>query len=72
MTNASEAILTSSEAGARLSFSSVKIRQLCEKGAFPNAYRLGLGGHWRIPEADVEALMERMRPKVVRRPPAGL
>lgn len=39
------------------------IRRMCERRIFPNAERYGVGGHWRIPRADVEALRESTRPQ---------
>jgi len=60
-------LLTTRQAGELLGYSGEKIRQMCEQGAFAGATRDGYGGHWRIPEDDVESFKESARPKVRRR-----
>lgn len=59
--------LSTTAVGALLGYSHDKVRLMCEQGKFPNATRDGVGGHWRVPESDVEAFKQASRPKVVRR-----
>jgi excisionase family DNA binding protein len=54
--------LTTSEAAQRLGYSSASVRKLCEGGRLDGAFKL-LGGHWRVPEQAVEALIESSRPR---------
>lgn len=56
-------VWTTSEVGERLGYSEQTVRRMCEAGRFVGAYRNGLAGHWRIPDADIEAFLESMRPK---------
>lgn len=44
-----------------LGHSQATVRRLCEEGAFPGAYQLGVGGHWRIPQQDVQAFLDACR-----------
>lgn len=55
--------LTTGDVARRYGFDLVTIRRRCEKRLYPNAQRHGPGGHWRIPQSDVEALIEAMKPK---------
>lgn len=41
--------------------SQTRVRRLCEEGAFPGAYQITVGGHWRIPRQDVEAFLGARR-----------
>lgn len=58
--------LTTTEAAQLLGLTGRTVRRLCEIGRFPNATQPNRA-HWRIPRHDVEALIERTRPSVVRR-----
>ena len=62
-----EDTLTTREVARKLRASADTVRRMCEEGRFPGAHRLREGGRWRIPRADVEAFLERVRPVVVRR-----
>lgn len=54
------AMLTTGQAGLRLSFSRQHMRDLLEDGEFPNAWKTSdNGGAWRIPESDVEDYLAR-------------
>jgi excisionase family DNA binding protein len=67
MTDESTEFLTTGAAASQLGLHRDRVRELCEEGAFPNAIRVGPGGHWRIPESDIRALLMRNRPSVRRR-----
>lgn len=57
-------VWTTAQVAARIGgYSEQTIRRMCEAGRFPGAYRNGLAGHWRIPEAAIEAYRESLRPK---------
>jgi len=56
-------IWTTSAVAQRLGCDEREIRRMCERGLFDGAFRLGPGGHWRIPEAGIEKLLEASRPK---------
>jgi excisionase family DNA binding protein len=58
-----EVVHTSTEVASRLRYSDEHIRRLCEDGRFPDAYRTGVGAHWRIPESAVQAFFQETRPK---------
>jgi hypothetical protein len=70
-------MLTTTDVAGRLGFSEEHVRRLCEAGRFdgapasgvPGAFRLGLGCHWRIPQAAVDHFLASTRPKVSRRDP---
>lgn len=59
-------IYTTGEVARLLGYSGRRIRILCEKGRFPNAFRTHAAGHWRIPKTDIDALRASVRP-VIRR-----
>jgi hypothetical protein len=56
-------VLTTTKAAAQLGYGEVQVRNMCAKGAFPNAYRNGPSGQWRIPFSDVQAFREKSRPR---------
>jgi len=58
--------LSTTEAGKLIGMGREFVVELCEDGAFPNAWRKP-GSRWRIPRSDVEAYLERMRAMVQRR-----
>ncbi len=62
--------MTTRQVAARIGQSPMSVRRLLEAGTWPGAYQNGPGGHWRVPEDDVQAWLESMRPKVRRRRPA--
>jgi excisionase family DNA binding protein len=64
---ANRSVYTSSTAGHRLGYSDERIRQLCEAGRFPGAFRDGHAGHWRIPAESIDAFLESVKPKVRRK-----
>lgn len=57
-------LLTTSGAAKRLGYCADTVREMCENGRLPGAYRSGPGGHWRIPAEAVQALIESSRPRV--------
>ncbi len=63
--------VTTSKAGEMLSRTDRAVRALCESGRFPGAFRPFVGGHWRIPLADVEAMIEAGKARVIRRAKAA-
>jgi hypothetical protein len=74
MRNGSAAnLLSPADVGQRLGYSAERIRQMCEQGLLPGAYRpggaAGTGTHWKIPTEAVEAFLAASRPQVRR--PAG-
>lgn len=58
--------LTTGETAERLGYGTEAVREMCEQGQLPDAYRRP-GGHWRIPEQSVQRFQEAARPKVRRR-----
>lgn len=64
-------MLKTSQAAKKLQVSRDTVRRMCEEGLFPNAVRLRRSGFWKIPEADVEKLLEDSKPKVLRRKAAA-
>lgn len=55
-------ILTAVEAALRLGYGRMTVLRLCERGRLVGAYRAGIGCHWRIPLASVEAYRAGSRP----------
>ena len=53
-------MLTTSEVAARLAVSPKTVRRWVERGYLPNAVQPP-GGHVRIPESDVEAMLAKWR-----------
>lgn len=74
-----ETLLTTTDVAGKLGYSDDAVRRMCEQGQFdgdpkagvPGAFRAGLGSHWRIPLAAVEAFRARTRPRIVRRTPGA-
>jgi hypothetical protein len=74
-----DTMLTTTDVAGKLGYSDDAVRRMCEQGRFdgdpangvPGAYRAGLGSHWRIPLAAVEAFVARSRPRIVRRSPGS-
>jgi len=61
--------LSVSQVARWLGVSEERVRQFLRQGRLPNAWRLGRRGWWRIPEADVEALIaQRFRGKTTTPP----
>lgn len=55
-------LYTPDEAGTVLGLSVYSVKKLAQSGAFPNAWRTkGTAGHWRIPAADVEEHINKLR-----------
>jgi hypothetical protein len=64
--------LTPVEAAQRIRRSGIKcsddtVRRMCERKIFPGALRLHRSAPWQIPAADVDAHIEAIKPKVIRR-----
>ena len=57
----SSKMLTSGEVAERLNVTIVTVQRYARDGTFPNATQLSGKNLWRIPESDVEALIERGR-----------
>lgn len=50
--------LTCKDVAQRIKVSIDWVRERCNEGTFPNAYRLADGGPWRIPREDVDRWRE--------------
>ena len=50
--------LTCKDVARILALSDTWVRDRCNDGTFPNAYRIVEGGAWRIPKEDVERWRE--------------
>lgn len=61
------AVYTTEAVARLLGYHADRIRDMCEMGRFPGAYRAGEGSHWRIPQEAVDAFREACRPKIRRR-----
>ena len=60
-------MLCTQEVATKLKCSDATVRRMCEDGLFPNARRLRRSSPWQIPESDVDAHLEKTKPKVLRR-----
>jgi excisionase family DNA binding protein len=65
-----ERMLTPQQVANRLQVEVTTARRLARAGAFPGAYRSGLGrrSHWRIPPRDVDQFVARTRPVAAEMP----
>lgn len=59
--------LTVAQVAYRLGSDVWTVRRLIKRGRFPNAFRVDVNGPWRIPPADVEEHIARMRVSPVHR-----
>lgn len=56
--------LSTREAAKELSLTVATVSEYAKQGMFPNAYKLGKGGPWRIPDGDLETFRQKMRPSL--------
>lgn len=56
--------LSTREAAKELSLAVDTVSEYAKRGMFPNAYKLGERGPWRIPASDLELFRQKMRPSL--------
>lgn len=53
--------LTTRQVAELLAYSPEQINLLCHRREFPNAFRLGARGRWRIPAGDIDVFRRNHR-----------
>lgn len=56
--------LSTREVAEELSLVTATVSEYAKRGMFPNAYKLGDGGPWRIPKTDLELFRQKMIPSL--------